>query len=379
DVYKRQIIDHFIYAIVTDGDLMEGVASEAASLAGHLRLGKLIYLYDDNHISIEGPTEITFTEDRGKRFEAYGWHVQRVEDGLDVEAIDRAIQAAKADPRPSLIMVRTVIGYGLPTRAGTAKAHGEPPGEAELNGAKEKLGWPLEPRFYIPEEALAFFRQAAVRGPELEADWRARFEAYRAEYPDLAAELERRLAGQLPQGWADGLPEFPADPKGMATRASSGKVLNAIAAKLPDLMGGSADLAPSTNTWLLNSPAFTAEDRTGRNIHFGVREHGMAAIVNGIAYHGGVVPFGATFLVFSDYLRPTLRLAAISHLGFDLGLHPLTASASARMAPPTSRWSIWPRCAPSPTWWCCGRPMPTRCAKHGRSQSKTAIAPPRWC
>lgn len=311
----HEIIDHYFYAIVTDGDLMEGVASEAASLAGHLRLGKLIYLYDDNHISIEGPTEITFTEDRGKRFEAYGWHVQQVEDGLDVEAIDRAIQAAKADPRPSLIMVRTTIGYGLPTRAGTAKAHGEPPGDAELNSAKEKLGWPLEPRFYIPEEALAFFRQAAVRGPELEAAWQARFEAYRAEYPDLAAELERRLAGKLPQGWDEGLPEFPADPKGMASRASSGRVLNAIAAKLPDLMGGSADLAPSTNTWLANTPAFSPEDRTGRNIHFGVREHGMGAIVNGMAYHGGVIPFGATFLVFSDYMRPTLRVAALSHLG----------------------------------------------------------------
>lgn len=311
----HEIINHYIYAIVTDGDLMEGVASEAASLAGHLRLGKLIYLYDDNHISIEGPTEITFTEDRGKRFEAYGWHVLRVEDGLDVEAIDRAIQAAKADPRPSLIMVRTTIGYGLPTRAGTAKAHGEPPGEAELNGAKEKLGWPLEPRFYIPDEALAFFRQAAVRGPELEAAWQARFAAYRAEYPELAAELERRLAGNLPQGWDDGLPEFPADPKGMASRASSGKVLNAIAAKLPDLIGGSADLAPSTNTWLANSPAFSAEDRSGRNIHFGVREHGMGTIVNGMAYHGGVIPFGATFFVFSDYMRPPLRLAALSHLG----------------------------------------------------------------
>lgn len=317
-VYNRpghEIIDHYVYAIVTDGDLMEGVASEAASLAGHLRLGKLIYLYDDNKISIEGSTDITFTEDRGKRFEAYGWHVQRVEDSLDVEAIDRAIRAAKADPRPSLIMVRTIIGYGLPTRAGTAKAHGEPPGDAELNGAKEKLGWPLEPRFYIPDESLAFFRQAVPHGAELEASWRERFEAYRAAYPDLAAELERRLAGDLPAGWADDLPQFPADPKGLATRASSGKVLNTIAAGLPELIGGSADLAPSTNTWLAGTPAFSSDDRTGRNIHFGVREHGMAAAVNGMAYHGGVIPFGATFFVFSDYLRPTLRLAAISHLG----------------------------------------------------------------
>ncbi len=317
-IYNRpghDIIDHYVYAIVTDGDLMEGVASEAASLAGHLKLGKLIYLYDDNKISIEGSTDIAFTEDRGKRFEAYGWHVQKVEDGLDVEAIDRAIEAAKLDPRPSIIMVRNIIGYGLPTRAGTPKAHGEPPGDAELNGAKEKLGWPLEPRFYIPDEALAFFRQAVARGAKQEQEWNKRLEAYRAEYPELAADLERRLAGELPAGWADGLPEFPADAKGLASRASSGKVLNAIATNLPDLVGGSADLAPSTLTWMANGQAFAADCHEGRNLHFGVREHGMAAIVNGMAYHGGVIPFGATFFVFSDYLRPALRVAAISHLG----------------------------------------------------------------
>jgi transketolase len=317
-LYNRpghEIIDHYVYAIVTDGDLMEGVASEAASLAGHLRLGKLIYLYDDNKISIEGSTEIAFTEDRGKRFEAYGWHVQEVLDGLDVEAIDQAIQAAKLDRRPSIIMVPNIIGYGLPTRAGTAQAHGEPPGDAELDGAKDELGWPLEPRFYVPGEVLAFFRQAVLQGAEQEDAWQKRFAAYRAAYPDLAAELERRLAGKLPEGWADGLPEFPADAKGMASRASSGKVLNAVAANLPDLIGGSADLAPSTKTWIEGSPAFTADSAEGRNIHFGVREHGMAAIVNGMAYHGGVIPFGATFFVFSDYLRPALRVSAISHLG----------------------------------------------------------------
>jgi len=317
-VYNRpghDIIDHYTYAIVTDGDLMEGVASEAASLAGHLSLGKLIYLYDDNHISIEGSTDFAFTEDRGKRFEAYGWHVQRVENGLDVEAIDRAIQIAQSDPRPSLIMVPNIIGYGLPTRQGTAKAHGEPPGDVELNGAKDKLGWPKEPRFYVPEEALAFFRQAVTQGAEQEKAWRAKFEAYRAAYPDLAAELERRLAGKLPDDWAAGLPEFPADAKGMASRASSGKVLNAIAVKLPDLVGGSADLAPSTNTWMTNSPAFAPDCHEGRNIHFGVREHGMGSVVNGMAYHGGIIPFGATFMVFSDYMRPPLRLAALSHLG----------------------------------------------------------------
>ena len=317
-IYNRpghDIIDHYVYAIVTDGDLMEGIASEAASLAGHLSLGKLIYLYDDNRVSIEGSTDIAFTEDRGKRFEAYGWHVQHVPDGLDVDAIDRAIVAAKQDARPSIIVVSNIIGYGLPTRQGTAKAHGEPPGEPELDAAKDNLGWPKEPRFYIPDESMAFFRLAATRGPEQEAAWEQKFEAYRAEYPELAAQLARRLAGELPDGWGDDLPEFPADAKGMASRASSGKVLNALALKVPDLIGGSADLAPSTNTWLADIPAFSAEERSGRNIHFGVREHAMGAIVNGMAYHGGVIPFGATFFVFSDYMRPALRLAAMSHLG----------------------------------------------------------------
>jgi transketolase len=313
----HKIIDHFIYAIVTDGDLMEGVTAEAASLAGHLRLGKLIYLYDDNRISIEGSTDMAFTENRGKRFEAYGWHVQHVADGLDVEAIDTAIKTAKADPRPSIIMVRNIIGYGLPTRAGTEKAHGEPPGDVELDGAKEKLGWPKEPRFFIPEESLAFFRQAVTQGATLEAEWKERFAAYRAEYPELAGELERRLNGILPEGWDAELPIFTADEKGLATRASSGKVINALAAKLPELFGGSADLAPSTNTWMTNSSAFSfdEEGRAGRNMHFGVREHGMGSVVNGLSYHGGFIPFGATFLVFSDYMRPPIRLSALSHLG----------------------------------------------------------------
>lgn len=317
-VYNRpghEVIDHFVYAIVTDGDLMEGVASEAASLAGHLQLGKLIYLYDDNHISIEGSTELAFTEDRGKRFEAYGWQVQVVENFLDIEAIDQAIERAKLDPRPSLIMVRTIIGYGLPTRAGTAKAHGEPPGEVELNGAKEKAGWPIEPRFYIPEESLEFFRQALARGKAWEGQWHKEMEKYAQVHPELSTELARRLAGELPAGWDNGLIDFPADPKGMASRAASGKVLNVLAVNLPDLFGGSADLAPSNNTWMTNSPAFAADCSEGRNIHFGVREHGMGAVVNGMAYHGGVIPFGATFLVFSDYMRGAIRLSAISHLG----------------------------------------------------------------
>ncbi|MHB8135603.1 MAG: transketolase [Anaerolineaceae bacterium] len=311
----KEMIDHYVYAIVTDGDLMEGVSSEAASLAGHLKLGKLIYLYDDNKISIEGSTDLAFTEDRGKRFEAYDWHVQHVDDALDIEAIDQAILAAKADPRPSLIMVKTIIGYGLPTRAGTAKAHGEPPGEVELNGAKENLGWPLEPKFYIPEKVLSFYRQAIEKGEKLEVEWKKKMSAYQMEYPELAAELSRRLEGKLPENWQLGLPVFAADEKGLATRSSSGKVLNALAIKIPEIMGGSADLAPSTNTWLTDLPAFASETAEGRNIHFGVREHGMGSIVNGMSYHGGVIPYGATFMVFSDYMRPAIRLSALSHLG----------------------------------------------------------------
>lgn len=305
-------IDHYVYAIVTDGDLMEGVSSEAASLAGHLKLGKLIYCYDDNHITIDGSTDIAFTEDRGKRFEAYGWQVLHVADGNDVEEIDRAIKQAKADPRPSLIICRTHIGYGLPTRQDNSKAHGEPPGDEELNGAKTKLGWPLEPRFYIPDDTLALFRGALDNGAKWEGDWNAGLKKYQAEFPAEATELLRRAAGKLPEGWNADLPLFPADPKGMATRAASGKVLNAIAKKMPELIGGSADLAPSTVTWLADSPAFQAATPEGKNFHFGVREHGMASVVNGMALHGGIRPYGATFLVFSDYMRGALRISALS-------------------------------------------------------------------
>ena len=308
------VIDHYVYAIVTDGDLMEGVASEAASLAGHLKLGKLIYLYDDNHISIEGSTDVAFTEDRAARFESYGWHVQKVLDGNDVEAIDAAIGAAKQDPRPSIILCRTHIGFGLPTRQDTAKAHGEPAGDEELNAAKTNLGWPIEPRFYVPEDVNNFFRHAVERGAQLEDLWTTNLVAYRAEFPELAAELERRLSGDLPAGWDQGLPEFPPDPKGIASRTASGKVLTALAAKIPELMGGSADLAPSTITWLAGSPSFQAGTPEGRNLQFGVREHAMGSLINGMAYHGGFIPYAATFFVFTDYMRPPIRLAALSHL-----------------------------------------------------------------
>lgn len=307
------IVDHWTYALVTDGDLMEGVASEAASLAGHLKLGKLIYLYDSNHISIDGSTDVAFTEDRGQRFEAYGWHVQHVANGNDVEAVDQAIRQAKQDPRPSLIICQTEIGYGLPTRAGTAKAHGEPPGIEELQGAKDKLGWPQEPWFYIPEAVQEHFLSAVAQGQEWEQAWQARLKTYHAEYPKMAAEFERRIMGKLPEGWEQALPVFPADEKGMATRAASGKALNAFATRLPELMGGSADLTGSNKTWLDGSPAFQADTPEGRNLHFGVREHAMGAVVNGMAVHGGLIAYGGTFLTFSDYMRPAIRLSALSH------------------------------------------------------------------
>lgn len=310
---SHKIVDHHVYAIVTDGDLMEGITGEAASLAGHLRLGKLIYLYDDNHVSIDGPTEITFTEDRAARFRSYDWQVLQVIDGNDVDGIDAAITEAKNDPRPSLIICRTIIGFGLPTRQGTSKAHGEPPGEEELNAAKRGLAWPIEPRFYIPEDVLLHFRLAVVKGREWEKDWNSRLAAYREDHPDEASELERRLQNSLPEGWEQAIPAYPTDAKGMATRVASGKVINALAKNVPELIGGSADLAPSTKTWIDGSPAFDHETPGGRNFHFGVREHAMGAIVNGLAVHGGLIPFGATFLTFADYMREPLRLSALSH------------------------------------------------------------------
>ncbi len=309
-----KIVDHYTYAIVTDGDLMEGVASEAASLAGHLKLGKLIYLYDDNRISIEGSTDIAFTEERGKRFEAYSWHVLKIKDGNDVEEIDAAIQTAKKDPRPSLIICPTIIGYGLPSRQGTAKAHGEPPGEEELLNAKKNLGWPTDQDFYIPEDVKELFLEVKKNGAAAESQWKDQFRTYAQKYPELARDFKRRFAAELPDRWDAELQVFEPDAKGAATRKSSGDVLNQLAAKLPELMGGSADLAPSNNTWLKESTAFQADNPGGRNIHFGVREHGMGAIVNGMAYHQGILPYGATFLVFSDYMRGALRVSALSHL-----------------------------------------------------------------
>ena len=261
----HQIVNHYTYALVSDGDLMEGVSSEAASLAGHLKLGKLICLYDDNHITLSAATHITFTEDRARRFEAYGWHTQTVENGNDLAAIDRALRAAQAEKeRPSLILVRTHIGYGSPHKQDTFEAHGSPLGEEEVKLTKQALGWPLDPPFYIPDEALAHFRLAVENGKQAEAEWNARFSEYAKAFPDLAKEFQQGMAGELPKGWDAGIPSFPADPKGMATRVASGKVLNAIGQKLPSLIGGSADLDPSTHTALTSDGRFRESARRGR-------------------------------------------------------------------------------------------------------------------
>ena len=325
------IVNHFTYGIVSDGDLMEGVASEAASLAGHLKLGKLIYLYDNNRISLAGAADLCFTEDCAKRFEAYGWHTVSIADGNDVEAIERALGAARAETsRPSLVLLRTHIGYGSPGKQDTFEAHGSPLGEAEVKATKEKLGWPAEPAFFLPDDALAHFREAVGNGQKSEAGWKERFGAYAEKFPELAKEFEQITSGALPADWAAAIPSFPADAKGVATRAASGKVLAALATKLPTLIGGSADLNPSTFTVLpklgdFESPQRPVADKqgaaggewsyAGRNLHFGVREHGMGAAVNGMAAHGGIIPFGSTFLIFSDYMRPSIRLAALMKLG----------------------------------------------------------------
>ena len=326
------IVDHHTYGIVGDGDLMEGVASEAASLAGHLRLGKLIYLYDDNRVTLSAGTAISFTEDRARRFEAYGWHTEIVADGNDLAAIGRALENARTEiRRPSLILLRTHIGYGSPHKQDSFEAHGSPLGVEEVRLTKERLGWPTEPPFYLPEPVRAHFLQALVRGERAEAAWQEKFSAYARAHPDLAMELQQRLHGELPAGWDADIPRFPADAKGIASRVASGKIMNAIAPRLPALLGGSADLDPSTHTALKGlgdfeppEPGNAAGDRqgsdgggwsyAGRNLHFGVREHAMGAIVNGLAAHGGIVPFCSTFLVFADYLRPAIRLAALMGL-----------------------------------------------------------------
>ena len=324
------VVDHRTWAIVSDGDLMEGVASEAASLAGHLQLGKLVCLYDDNEVTLSAGSDITFTEDKARRFEAYGWQTIKVADGNDVDAIDRALREAVADTkRPTLILVRTHLGYGSPLQD-SFKAHGSPLGDKNVKATKDKLGWPEAPDFFVPEEAARKFGEAHAAGEKAEADWNARMAAYAKAFPAQHAQLQARLRGDLPEGWDADMPVFPADAKGLATRVAGRQILAAIAPKLPALVGGSADLDPSTHTNLVDQgdfgpkPAADAKpiegaDKAGiswagRNVHFGVREHAMAAIVNGMAAHGGFIPYGSTFLIFSDYMRPAIRLAALQKL-----------------------------------------------------------------
>jgi transketolase len=308
----HSIVDHRVYAICSDGDLQEGIASEAASLAGHLRLGKLIYLYDDNHIQLDGPTSMAFSEDVVGRFDAYHWHTQRVEDGNDIEAIDQAVEAARADARPSLIAVRTHIGYGSPNRQDTQKAHGQALGEDEVRLVKQNYGWDPDRHFYEPEEAVKHFRQAVPRGEELVADWQERLARYADAYPAEAAELRRRLAAQPADGWDAGLKTYQVG-EDFASRQASQQAIAALAGPVPELFGGSADLSESNLTIIKDGGDFTP-DEAGRNLWFGVREHGMGGIANGIAYHGGFVPYCGTFLNFSDYMRGAVRLAALSGL-----------------------------------------------------------------
>jgi transketolase len=306
------IIDHHTWFIASDGDMMEGLSHETCSYAGHARLGKLIGFYDDNHITIEGDTALTFSDDTARRFEAYHWHVQRVDDANDLEALDKAIVAAKAvSDRPSLIIVRSHIGYGSPNKHDTAEAHGSPLGADEIRLTKENLGYPSQEPFYVAPEALAYWRTMSDRGVELEKGWQRRYDAYKVAHSADAAELERRLRGELLDGWGKLIPTFTAENGNVASRAASGVVLNAIAPKVPELVGGSADLASSTNTIVKGADSFGPDDHVGRNFHFGIREHGMAAIMNGMSVHGGFIPYGATFLIFSDYMRPSVRLAAI--------------------------------------------------------------------
>ncbi len=324
------IIDHHTYGICGDGDLMEGVSQEAASLAGHLRLGKLIFLYDHNHISLAGATSLCFTEDVGKRFEAYGWHTRHVHEGNDTEEIAKAIEEARAETsKPSLILVRTHIGYGSPKKQDTFEAHGNPLGEEELQAAKKALGWSTMDKFYLPEDAVAYFRKSVDKGARAQSDWQKRFDAYKKEFAKEAAELEQMIAGKLPENWAADLPKWKPEDKPIATRAAGGQALNALAKRIPNIVGGSADLNPSTNTALKGEGDFQPPEfggpsaqgavggvwgYAGRNMAFGVREHAMGAAVNGMAAHGGLLPFSATFLVFSDYMKPSIRLGALSKL-----------------------------------------------------------------
>ncbi|MDR8390163.1 transketolase [Aliifodinibius sp. S!AR15-10] len=308
-----KLTDHYVYGIVSDGDLMEGISHEAASLAGHLQLGKIIYLYDSNNISIDGSTDLAFTEDVNKRFKAYNWHVQEI-NGHDHQAVENAIKHAQKASKPSIIVCNTHIGFGSPNKQDSEASHGAPLGEEEVALTKENLGWDSDEKFYIPDEVKQNFRSAVEKGKKLSSEWNQLVEDYKSANPEKGAEFVARLNREFPADLEESFPVFPADEKGLATRASSGKVLNAIEGKVPALLGGSADLHGSNKTWIDSSGAFSAENYSARNMHYGVREHAMGAAMNGIALHGGVIPYGGTFLIFSDYCRPAIRIAALSEI-----------------------------------------------------------------
>ncbi|MCE1187527.1 MAG: transketolase, partial [Ignavibacteria bacterium] len=309
-----KVLDHYIYGICGDGDLMEGISHEAASLAGHLQLGKVIIFYDDNGISIEGHTHITFTEDTKKRFESYGWHVENVSDVNDTTQLIAAVEKAQADSRPSLIITKSLIGYGSPNKSNTHGIHGSPLGSEEIKLTKKNLGWEYDEDFTVPVEVKEFFEKLQATFQGYETEWKSKFAEYKAQYPELAEQFVNVMNGNFGESWKTKLPVFEDDGKLLATRSASGKVMNAIAAELPFLFGGSADLSPSTNTDIKGQPSFSKDNYSGRNIHFGIREHAMGSLMNGMAMYGGLIPYGSTFLVFSDYLRPVIRIASLSKI-----------------------------------------------------------------
>lgn len=359
----HRIVDHYTYALCSDGDLMEGVASEAASIAGFLKLDKLIYFYDDNNITIDGKTDLAFKEDVGKRFEAYGWHVQHVDDVNDLDKLRKAIKKAQEEEgKPSLIILKTVIAFGSPNKANTSESHGSPLGKDEILLTKQNLGWPWEESFYVPDEALQHCRQATIRGEEWQSEWQERMATYEGEFPEAAAELKLFMSGGLPEGWDEDLPQFAPEKGPMATRTSSGQVVQALAKKIGNLVSGAADLYPSTDAYIKEGGDLNSDNCAARNIHYGIREHAMGAILQGIALHRGIIPFGSTFLIFYDYMRPPLRLGAIMRnpwimvfthdsvgLGEDGPTHqPIEQLAGLRSVP--NLWSIRPADANETTY-----------------------------
>jgi len=368
-IYNREnfnIIDHFTYAFCSDGDLMEGASHEAASLAGHLGLGKLIWIYDDNHITIEGKTDLTYSDDVSKRFEAYHWQVQNIGDAAnDLETISRALEIARNEKElPSLIIVRTHIGYGSPNMQDTPEVHGAPLGEEEIKLTKRFYGWPEEEKFLVPDKVLAHMKEAAANGAQKEQEWQEKYLAFKKRYPDLVKQLEAALQNNLLRGWDKVIPLFKSDGPALATRSASAKIINSIALKIPWLVGGSGDLSPSTRTLIDSSGYFAKGQYQQRNIAWGIREHAMGAVASGMALHGGIRPFVSTFFVFTDYARPAIRLASLMELPL---IYVMTHDSIGlgKMAPPINPSNTWPHCVPCPSCVSSVRRMPTKPPRPG--------------